>query len=381
MTDDAGLDNRWLRAQEGVEATLFDCLQTNIALLCDYFHGTGTSRRLGALLQFEPAGGMLPTVGPDLDRLLEEAERLLGLKATIGAGRPNGEMVRDSCTVEQPLYVVADAYHLPWTPYHRSLHREHSFLVIRGSAGLVAMDCYHIDTPGGLARPGHWRLDDALIDAVLAQSDPASVVQIEPAELPVLEAGSPALMAAGEPWVISEYVGAYRDFDDRRTALEQVCLETWLLARSRQLSAQWTMDPALTGHAAALAQFAQDVYVIHRRVLRGRPEPAIWPDRLAGLLARERDLVAALVAGVDPVLGAVLQSAAHAFGVEIEQVKARSALSDLPTFNSFRAVTMIEEAERLLGVELPAEELNGETLRSVRRLSEVFRQVVRGGSA
>lgn len=359
----------WLDAQATVDASLFDCLQVNLALLAEVLHGPGTSYRLGAALTFEPSPvEPMPTVAPHLDRRLADGAELLGLRVDAIVDPPTGQVLLDHCAPGEYVYVVADAYYLPWTIYYRTLHRNHSFLLIQLGEQVVAFDSYDIDTPAGTARPGHWALSAATVDQMMYDQESASGLVIKGSSLAPLEVFDPRLMRPPEALAVDDYVAGYRDFGDRSIALEQLSLETWLLARSRQLAARWTMSTAMADHAAAWAAYAQETYLTYRRVLRGRPEPSNWPQRLTELLMAEHDVIASLAKGKDPVVGVVLAAASHAFGVDEAQVRVQSSLADLPTFSSFRVVSMIEEIERVLGVELQADDLIAPNLRSVPRL-------------
>src|SRR4051794_11275226 len=95
-----------LRDAGGVRAASeMDCIQVNLGVLADRFHGTDTHLRLGAPLRFDvrpldSSPGALPTVEPELDERLESAGRLLGLTTRE---RDAGDLTGG------PLYAVADA--------------------------------------------------------------------------------------------------------------------------------------------------------------------------------------------------------------------------------------------------------------------------------
>jgi hypothetical protein len=138
-------------------AERLDCLQANIALLADRYHGAATHLRLGAVLRFAPrplAEGPLKgplTVEPTLDQQLSDAADLLGLAVT---DRRRASPGAGLAATEDPICAVADAYHLPWVRYHGTKHVEHSFLAEQdGDGGVVISDAYHNDTQRGQARP------------------------------------------------------------------------------------------------------------------------------------------------------------------------------------------------------------------------------------
>jgi len=70
----------WDEIMASIHAEALDCLQANLAVLADRWHGAGTHLRLGAALGFAPQPATpLPTVDPGLAGRLTEAQELLGL--------------------------------------------------------------------------------------------------------------------------------------------------------------------------------------------------------------------------------------------------------------------------------------------------------------
>lgn len=61
---------------------LFDCLQVNLAVLADRWHGAGTHLGLGAVLRFAPVTGPdgLPTVARTVEQHLADARSALGIE-------------------------------------------------------------------------------------------------------------------------------------------------------------------------------------------------------------------------------------------------------------------------------------------------------------
>ncbi|WP_053720135.1 hypothetical protein [Saccharothrix sp. NRRL B-16348] len=351
-----------------VRAELLDCVQANLALLADRRHGPGRHLALGARLRFAPVPGPngLPTVERALDDHLRDARHLLGLAvvdrwhATTSADLPRGHDL---------VYVVADAFHLPWVPYRGHKHMDHSFLVEPGPAGCTVHDAYHNDTQWGPARPGRWELTAAELSA--AVPDGARVFRLEPVDRP---ADVRPRQHHAEPDVVDAYARAYREHPDRVAALDRLTLETWLLARSRRLHAACHDEPAaFEEHVRQWEALAEQTYLAYRRVARGRPEPPGVLPRLVDLLAADRVVFDGLRREIAAVVARVLN-------VEPAEVLGGEPFPSFPSFSSFRVVDIVERLESALGVEFDADDLVPENLH---RLDDLCRLVSRasGGPA
>ncbi|MEU6776287.1 acyl carrier protein [Streptomyces sp. NPDC046759] len=350
-----------------------DCLQANLALLADRHHGTGTHTRLGGVLRCAPrplAHGPLVgllTVEPTLDQQLTDATALLGLDVTDRRPPAPGE-VPD--TADGPLYVVADAYHLPWVPYHGTKHVEHSFLVDDdGGDTVVISDAYHNDTQWGSARPRQlpYRREDfaALLKAL---PDGAETVRFTPRPLgapprPRHESGPPP-----------EYLRGYREHPDRRAALEAFTLETWLLARARRLHAACleeqrgaALPEPVREHLQRWDGLVEHAYLAFRRVDRGRAEPPGLFERAAEALAGDSVAFGA-GATVREVVASVLQIA--------EKDLAEQDLTLHPEFNSIRMVEVVEILEERFAVEFDPADLVPENLQSVAGLCALLNRAL-----
>ncbi len=132
---------------------LFDCLQANIAVLADRWHGTGTHLRLGSTLRFRPVTGAdgLPSVERTAEECLADSRRGLGIAVRALHRTPAADRL---CPAEG-CYVVSDAYHLPWVPYFEQRHMDHSFLAEASDVdGVQVVDGYHNETPMGQRTSG-----------------------------------------------------------------------------------------------------------------------------------------------------------------------------------------------------------------------------------
>ncbi|WP_262062083.1 acyl carrier protein [Streptomyces sp. STR69] len=346
-------------------AAALDCLQTGLALLADHHHGPGTHLRLGVRPGFRTRPtALLPTVEATTADRLAEARRRLGLR--VGR-RHSARAAAPPPAGPGPYYTVADAYHLPWVPYHRQRHMEHSFLVEYGAGRATVLDAYHNDTPWGSARPGAWTVALPHLTELLAEAG-AELFVLDPA--PLDPAGA-AADAPPEPAAVHHYVGAYRDHPDRPTAFEHLNLEVWLQVRAWRLHALNTGAPVAGEHAERWQRLSERIYLASRRVTRGKGEPPGLFDEFAALL-----LSAPAGAG-GPVRAAGDRSGAQdgRAGLAVREALTTvlrlppgdlpdgRPLSGIPGFNSFRMVDILEHIESALGIEVPAGELTADSLR------------------
>ncbi|MFI2710880.1 acyl carrier protein [Micromonospora sp. NPDC018662] len=380
-------DPVWTPILTDLRATALDCLQTSFALLADHANGAGSHLALGARYGFytrERDG--LVTVEATSDDRAAEAVDLLGLRVEGRWVQLDGRQVRRLCGPGQPLYVTADAYDLPWCPYHGHERMRHSFLVASADAGEVTVvDAYHNDTAWGAARPGVWRLPTARFDAALAGGAHTLAVAAHPApaiDVPAMLAGNADRARRARP-EIAGYLARMGATLDTVAGLHRLVLDVWLLARARDLHEQWLATVAPDA-AAALAdqgprwqQLATRSYVALRRAQAGRPAAPELADALGALIA---DHLAALEsiagpatpAGGDGVRAAVLGALGDTLHLDGSELRATDVLRELPGFDSFRLVDVIDRVERRLGVEVPATALSAADLRDVGSLCAMF---------
>ncbi|MER5880436.1 acyl carrier protein [Streptomyces sp. NPDC060235] len=363
---------------DGIRTGLLDCLQVNLAVLADHFHGPGTHLRLGARLDLPvrllPDG--LPTADPTLDERLRNAAPLVGLDPVRRIRLAGTDLLDEATRHGDALYVVCDAFHLPWLPYYGNAHMDHSFLLATGPQGLYVTDGYDIETRWGTASPGSHLLDPAL----LARIDGAEAV----AFAPVPPAPAPPAVVAYET---GPYLTAYTTWPDRVRALDQLSAETWLLARARKLhtahraraAGRTTESDAERAHLTAWDKAVEQTYLAARRVSRGRAEPPGTVERLGELLAADHQVFGAMPLpsaddAVDPELRRrVAAVAADVLGVPSDTLLDGAAFDALPSFSSFRLVEIVERVESELGRELDADELIPENLRRVDDLCRIAR--------
>ncbi|WP_259454476.1 acyl carrier protein [Streptomyces ginkgonis] len=358
-----------------VRAELLDCVQSNLAVLADRGYGAGTHLALGATLRFRPSPGpaALPTVEPPLTAELAGIGRL-GLAEAARLHRPDRDALVELAREYGTVYVLADAYDMPWLPYHGRRRMEHSYLVEYAPDAAQVTDAYHNRTPWGTAEPQRLRTGwDRLPASSLA-------LALVPAS-----AGVPDLPPALDLGPADGYLAAYADHPDRVTALERLTVETWLLARSRKLHAAFRARYGLPCGAQGEEQLrrwdrlAEQTFLALRRVERGRPEPQRLLGDLAAVLAADRT-VFALPGGPagDGLRTTVARVVASVTGCAPETVLRSGDLTELPGFDSFRVVEIVERLEEHLGTAFDPEDLLPENLH---RLDDLCRLAATRGRA
>src|SRR2546423_7302854 len=177
-------DQVWSPVLDDLTAPALDCVQTGLAALADRHHGAGAHLVLGARLGFpvSTVPGRPPTVEVPVEQRLAEAWELAGLRVAERRDGLDGPGLRRFAAEAGTLYVIADAFTMPWTPYRGQRHLEHSFVL---APGCTVVDPYHNETQWGMARPGVWRLSDAELDAAVGIGVSALVIAAEP--LPELD--------------------------------------------------------------------------------------------------------------------------------------------------------------------------------------------------
>ncbi|MFE9252452.1 acyl carrier protein [Streptomyces sp. NPDC007088] len=397
-------------AIRGIDTAALDCIQVNAAVLADVAHGAGTYLALGARLRFAPRtppGSRLPTVEQRPADQIGIMGDTLGLVMETGVTVSDGQELLALLPEDgSALYAVGDAFHMPWLPYHRHQHMDHSVLLRAADAGTAVevVDAYDNETPYGRAEPVVCAFDRAGAAALFDGSTtlqvtvrPGPAAQHPVAHLTEANAREAALLLEGD--APQAYAAAFQDHDDQHEACTALLLETWLLHRSRRLHAAWAADRApgtpLAETAATQAALWEDLaaqaYLAMRRVQRGRPVPPQIFTTLADLL--RADAQAALdthraggpsgpAAGVDdpegtetamtddraPVRATVVDIVAGILGATTAQVAAVDDLSNLEGFASFQMVEMVERLEGTYGVEFAPGDLEPQVLRHVEAL-------------
>jgi hypothetical protein len=300
-----------------IDTSALDCIQANLGYIGNAVHGISTEARLGSSPAFCPraAGDApLPTIEPPVLAHLQAAERLLGLRHTAPRAVPTIRDLATGLDADGWTFLIADAFELPWVPYHRQTHTGHSFVLRPGTDGVQLIDAYTNDTPWGQARPKIWTFRPDTLRTALPDV-PATAVTIRPGPLP----GEPAtgetvrriagdLAEAAEDGRVETYIGAYAAHPDQAEALTRFTVETWLLARQRVALTRWlegrrgaSVDlDGLRALGGRWLEASEATYLAMRRAQRGRPVPGGVIERVGDLLESD---------------GAVLSGCAEALGV------------------------------------------------------------------
>ena len=301
-------------AELRVDTAHLDCLQASLAVAAHRLCGVVGEDLLGAETRFRPRVAHdrfdrdntgLPTVEPTLAEQLARAQRVLGLRCGPTVEYDGGAELL-SVARPEPMFVVGDAYVLPWVPYYGHRHTGHGFLLRVVGDRYELTDAYTNRTPWGDAEPRVWALDRSEATAWLGQERLIGSRLVRalggptPSTTPTLLAESVAdLRTATSDGRIATYVVAYRDHPDRTAALERLVLQTWLLSRQRATLARLTDGTALCAAAerrrGAWRELAEQTYIAMRRAARGRPAPTTVFDDLEQLLRDDADALDGLI--------------------------------------------------------------------------------------
>lgn len=375
-----------------IRADVLDCVQSNLAVLADAFHGEDTHLGLGAEMssRWYPGADDLPTVDPPLAAGLAAAERTLHLTVR-GQDSPPGPRLAVHIPPGGLRYAVADAHEMPWLPYFGRQHMEHSFLLSAPEAPggtWSVIDAYDNDTQWGAAKPGSW---------AVTTEELAGLTQVELFDIAPGPGPAPRPQERVEHIPMDDYLAAFDAGTDRERVLHRLTGDIWLLARSRRLHALFMADGTPDGetaeHLGNWDKLVTQSYLAYRRVARNRPEPAGIVPQLAALLETDRRIFKDTTAAGDPgagtlpgagggqdsagdeLRGKVAAVVGDVLGTDAAALLADGAdLAALPGFTSFRMADIIDRLEARLGIELEAGDLVPENLRSVDGLCCIVRR-------
>ncbi|MGV9380425.1 hypothetical protein ACWDRB_31720 [Nonomuraea sp. NPDC003707] len=388
----------WQRLLAHVRADALDCLQSNLAVVADRGHGPGTHLALGASWGFRPGadGGFARSPA----ERLAEAETALGLRVAEIWRASDGTFPRRTAREHAPLFVVGDAHRMPWLPYAGREHMTHSFLLCAGpdDERVTVVDAYHNDTRWGPARPGTWTLSADEAGALLGDratdgaTDGATAYLLEPAHVTDVPPGrvlaeNAARLSAAEA-DRERYLERARQCVKDPGTLDRLVLDIWMLLRERMLHEAWLRHAGLPAEAVGpmgdlvdrWRALATQSYVAQRRRQRsGVPDPSLV-DRLAALLRDEAEVARQLVrahAGAgddagDEAVAAIRRALMETLSIDAEALDRAPTLSELPGFDSYRLVEVLDSVERLLGRPYDAAGLSARTVRDAVSLAELF---------
>lgn len=370
----------WTPVLQALRADALDCMQTTFALITDHAHGAGTHLALGARWS-------LRSPASTQEARAAEARELLGLRLTARWQEVDGPGLCQAAELHRCLYVTADAYHMPWLPYAGRQHMAHSFLLGADPDGLVVVDAYHNDTQWGPARPGAWRVTSGQLDTAATAGATAMVLAADPPprlDVPSMLARNAERMGTD---LVDRRVARARDMIDDCEGMERLVLDIWLTGRERLLHAAWLATlaeppaaaPDMMRQADGWRQLAAQSYVSLRRARRGRPVDLGVVHGLARLLRSDLELARRLGQqddvgedGAVTVRAAVVAALGTVLGLDAHTINASRALRELPGFDSYRLVEVIERTEQMLGVEAAVNRVGADGLRDLNGLCRMF---------
>ncbi|MFF2392314.1 hypothetical protein [Nocardia sp. NPDC058114] len=254
----------------------YDCVVGNVAALLG-LHRYDPDRVLGSAFCAGPAPDAqgVPSFGHLGARQLERAVHTGSLR--YREFDADGDLVPSI-----PYMAIGDAFDMAWTPYRGRKHIEHGFLVLGAD---LAFDAYRTITEFGEAVP----------TAITGRDLRAVSVQ----RRMNLLIGDVAADFIADPV-------AYRDHDaasrysrllhKQMLSLEQLALDTWLVARARRVNARYRnsydgrLGEELSSSGEAWTRASELVYMALRRSRRGRPVPLTYVDAIDAALAIDTDV-------------------------------------------------------------------------------------------
>ncbi len=352
--------HRFGPAVASVASEDLDCLQTTFALFCDEVRGPASHEALGAHLLFPSLDPVSrPWLRAGLDQRREEARRYLGARTGQPFAPSSAEELVDFASRTSHCYAVADAYDSTWLPIAGHQHTPHSFAVTIDRPDVVVVDVYSNITPMGEATPGAWRLDGEELRQLVAGGVLLHTVGFE-GDHDV--AHSPAVrhdvLATAEASVALFPVYAERLVDLAvRGDGDALVLDVWQLARDRRLHSRWLARHDADGGRTAIDQAWRDLatraYIVQRRAQRaGGGRYDVLAAELVELLRRD---VAELRRVHDAEEGqgadrASVERIVHValidvLGLEPHELEGADDLRDLPGFQSFRLLQVLDKVE------------------------------------
>ena len=357
---------RLRQALDTVGSEYLDCFQSTFALFADQRRGPLAHVAMGAHLIFPAIDALgAPRLLCSFDQRRDEASQYLGLRCGPAFNPVTPVELVDFADGVPDCYAVADAHETAWQPTFGHQHTSHSFALIVDPPEVVVVDAYTNVTPWGSAEQGAWRLSTDDIRAVIASGVVLRDVQPVPYEEPSAavtddlvaraEASRPLFAPYAESLVQAAWLGAG----------DRMVLDLWQLARSRHLHSTWLARHGVEAGREELDEawrsLSTRAYVTQRRASRTGPArfDALATD-IVSLL--EADLAALRrVVGVDlaqrgersrtpdAVERAVRAALAAVLAVDPVSLAPGCDLRELPGFQSFRLIEVMDAVERDTG--------------------------------
>jgi len=273
------------------------------------------AERTGFTLEWRPVGALDEAVA-EWREALGRGEPVLVVGDATLEWRPVGALDeavaewREALGRGEPVLVVGDAFDLPWVPYHTRKHLDHGFVVEGVEDGVAhVVDAYDNVTQWGRAEPLATTVPVADLAAALEDGSWTLLVRVgDAAPLDVgerLADNAAAIVAAEADGSYRRFVEAHREPDE--PTLDNLTLQTWLLARNRSLHARWLADQEELGDlperfesevVAAWRRAAETAYMALRRVSAGRQPPPAALHAAEAAVAAEPALAAELLPAV-----------------------------------------------------------------------------------
>jgi hypothetical protein len=295
-----------------VDSADLDCVSDNVALLLAHAGAADVRTPFALDWRFdlrERTDGLprldLPPAG--LPELLAERTGFTLDWRPVGSLEDALAEWRDALACGEPVLAVGDAFHLPWVPYHGHKHLDHGFVVEGLEDGDVhVVDAYDNVTQWGRAEPLATTVPVDDLAAALEDGRWTLLTRVgEPRPLDVAERlaeNAAAILEAEADGSYRRFVEAHREPDE--PTLDNLTLQTWLLARNRSLHARWLADQEGLGDlaerfetqvVAAWRRAAETAYMALRRVSAGRQPPPAAFQAAEAAVAAEPALAAELL--------------------------------------------------------------------------------------
>jgi hypothetical protein len=294
-----------------VDSADLDCVCDNVALLLAHAGVEDVRTPFALDWRFdlvERPGGLprldLPPAG--LPELLAERTGFTVEWRPVGGLEAAVEDWREALGRGEPVLVVGDAFDLPWVPYHGHKHLDHGFVVEGLEDGVAhVVDAYDNVTQWGRAEPLATTVPVGELAAALEHGKWTLLTRVgdaAPLDLDErLAANAAAILEAEADGAYRRFVEAHREPDE--PTLDNLTLQTWLLARNRSLHARWLAGQEGLGDlaerfetevVAAWRRAAETAYMALRRVSAGRQPPPAALHAAEAAVAAEPALAAEL---------------------------------------------------------------------------------------
>jgi Butirosin biosynthesis protein H, N-terminal len=308
MKAEAGASTRCAPLLDRVDSADLDCVSDNVALLLA--HAGVADVRTPFALDWRFDLLERPDALPRLDLPPTGLPELLAERTGFTLEwRPVGELAewREALARGEPVLVVGDAFDLPWVPYHGHKHLDHGFVVEGLEDGIAhIVDAYDNATQWGRAEPLATTVPMDDLAAALEDGRWTLLTRVgDPAPLDLAERlaeNAAAILEAEADGSYRRFVEAHREADE--PTLDNLTLQTWLLARNRSLHARWLAEQDRLGDlaerfetqvVAVWRRAAETAYMALRRVSAGRQPPPAAFQAAEAAVAAEPALAAEVV--------------------------------------------------------------------------------------